>query len=69
MNWKKPLSEAKAADNKVDNLKEIINKVAQDMESETRSSSKPQDKGETQSSSEPTQRSYTFQGDSSSTAK
>ncbi|XP_023759336.1 uncharacterized protein LOC111907759 [Lactuca sativa] len=52
---KATLSEAKAIDNKVDNLKEIINKVAQDMESEPQSSSELQDQ------SEPTQRCSTFQ--------
>ena len=51
------LSEAKAIDNKVDNLKKIIDEAAKAMESES------------QGPSEPTHERSTFQGEGSSTPK
>ena len=57
------LSKVKAADNKVDNLKKIINEDAKAMESE------PQGPNEPQGPSKPPNDRTTFEGESSSTPK
>ena len=69
------LSEAKATDNKVENLKKIVNEAAKAMESESHDSRIPQGTSESQGPSEPqgpiepTNDRTTFEGEMSSTPK